>query len=350
MKHINEQTIQSLKEYEILDLSKQLRSKGKSLSGEIDLLSKVLNTEHNNSNINLDVLRKAINLEELGTGLEYMIDCLRDYNMDCTKEESFVLVRQLKDKLSTLSDIPLSDVESVLEYSSESLQGLDSFHMKYFKDLLTPESKGLIQFLKDNLSSFDESIKVVRTRSRNVKFNEEVINSLIISKEIISPFLNQKITLADMCKMITTLFKREEDLFKLKDLQVVNENLTTVKILFSSTATIHLDDIFDSVRNIIEKGQFISTPDSLLVCYDDKEISGEDLVDLVRVAIFRSTDCNNDQNLKIKNDLENFILLYQNTARSDSYFLSHALINRFHFKKVYHSQEIFFRANRQIYR
>ncbi|EFC40441.1 hypothetical protein NAEGRDRAFT_81001 [Naegleria gruberi] len=313
LEHINMQNIQSLKEYEILDLSKQLRAKGKTLSGEIELLSSVLNKTSSGGqfNINLEVLRKALNLEELGTGLEYFVDCMQDYNMELVKEESFNNIKRLKDRLYGLRDIPLSEVEVILDVSNEAMQGLDGYHTKYFKDLLTPESKGLIQFLKDNLLSFEDSIKVVRTRSRNSKFHEEIVNSLIIAKELVSPLLNQKITFQDFRNKILALFNKEEDLFKLKELQVVNENLTTIKILFSSTATIHLDDVFDSVRAIIEKGKFISTPDSLIVSYEDKEISGEELVDLVRVAIFRSSDSENDQNIKMKHDLQNFILLYQ---------------------------------------
>ncbi|KAG2388617.1 hypothetical protein C9374_000056 [Naegleria lovaniensis] len=336
LKDIEKSTIRELKEYQILEVAKMIRSKGTTLKREIEMISEAISSVGSSdaNEVDLNSLRRALELEEIGLGIEVLRDCLQDYNMDIIRQNSFKDLLDLGERLKSLLDLKLDSVHTMLQKTSEILPGLEAFHFSYFSMLLTPESKALLQFIKDNSDNFEESVKIVRARSRSTKFHEELVNSLMIAKELITPFLNSRVSLGDLIKKVIDIFKREEDLSKLNDLKIVNDNLTTVKVLFSKTSIVSLDDIFEIVSTIMKSGHYISNLQTgeLVIHYSvqtessesKKEVFGDELLDLVGISIFRSSDTVNDLNdsASLKNDLKFFVMMYQTALKAHSVILS----------------------------
>ncbi|KAL9656856.1 hypothetical protein ABK040_004390 [Willaertia magna] len=313
----NDVTIEQLQTFDIMRIAKEIRRAKKTMNSEISIIKRLLNSSpQSHLNIDMDRLQNALKLQEIGSEMMHLVNSLKNYNMDCTKENSFKDIEEIhNNKLQDISIVKLSEVGHLVETIVKSLNGLQSFHFKYF-EILDSESKPLVQFLKDNLDNFDASVGIIRTRTRNDKFDEGLLNSLMVSKQLIEPFLDNSVSFKVLAEKVQALFPEEEDLSKLDNLNKANENLQRIKLLFSKTSSYSLDDIFGSVKTFMETGVYISSLETkeLILTYtsanNELQIYGEDLLDFVRIAIFRlSDDAQYEQNAK--SNLEDFIQSYR---------------------------------------
>lgn len=328
-------TLRSLEEVDIDKVIRSIRQFKSTLERELLIIKKRFGNDNNKELVfNFERFAAAVKLKELVSQLSSLTNTLKDYNMECVRSND---VGKIEEKFQTIkqkNDIRLSEAKEMLDEFEKMLFELQSYHMKYFELLCQADCKSLVQFLR-NQTDFKRQIQILKDRARKDKYQEDVLNALVVSRAYLEPYLSNKTSFQEIAMAMKKYFSKEEDInIKLESIRTCASSLSHIKLWFSRSSSISLEDIYQTISLFENYGKWYSVLSknnegpllSLRYTLDgvEQQLEDDELTDLVRISIFRMTDQSaNDEDTQLsKKCLEGFISSYKYATKSHSYRLA----------------------------
>jgi hypothetical protein len=312
-------TLQNLVDMRFERLIRSIRKQKRSFEDELAIISEFFGTKTKLKDVEVHISRllSALKLLEFSELLPVMVQTLKDYNLACAKNPAIL---QLCDLLvKGKNQIPLSQVSNKIAELEKVLFNVQSFQLKYFEQV--QKCKELVNFLR-NEKDFKAQIEMLTAQLQKSEVEINLISSLQLSYEYLQPFLHcGSDSFEPLAKIIKQYFPSEANLDLLEHLEVVVNNFSQIQYWFSRTKGLNFADVHYTVSKLLENGQFVCKLNKtgvsvLTIRYQmDKnqemtELQADELSDIVRSAVFCSTD-ESAENNDSRQDLLQFKSAYE---------------------------------------
>jgi energy-coupling factor transporter ATP-binding protein EcfA2 len=278
------------------------------------LIKNILKDKKNFNDLEFEVkenLDAILNLFEYRK-IKFVVEALEIYKMNCLNED-------LISSKFIFENIKLNDVKNILE-KIKMIFGLESFQIQYFEKV--KKAKDYVFGFIKNIIDFDKTIGILNNNNGTYQIN--ILTDLMKSKRFLEPFSNSDTKFSDIIDFVKTNINNEQDLKNLNCFDTVFENLETIKIWISQIGGLSIDNINNSIHNLFDTAYYVSygsvllNTNNLLIEYTSKTnqivvVPNDQLVDLVRKAIFCSNEFKNSQvsmfleSYNIANEIHNII-------------------------------------------
>jgi len=267
------------------------------------------------ANINLikENIQNTVQFLQYASNLESVIQCLRSF--DLATHEELDRLGEIEHQIST-KQVPICQVKNHLDTIQKYLPKIQGFQLGLFQVAI--ESEEVVRFLR-TIRDFEADLDRASQLNQGFQMALDILNALVVSKRVLSPFINTIQPLPALCKEISKNFGTIPEEFnrQIGQICLVNDHLDRIKVWFSNqdNAGISIDTVLPWISLFMQTGRFQSRPklhkDGVGLAFmfkrdvtqnDSQELPKANLQDLLNgVAIFIMPDAKQNLNQSHQN-------------------------------------------------